>query len=146
MLKTLLKKAIMNSLSDKNKQPKKSSRKERRQQKRNYRNQMVKMFGKTRWYLSYWFGTWILFLCNSRDYSRITEKPYEKFYKNFDVAQRYEKRLKEAYEDTEIVEVYDNRKTRLGYMLTGTAKKIAEATQQPSNVISFLDYRRCKAN
>jgi len=33
----------------------------RHTKKKEYRKQMIKMFGRTRYYLSVWFGPWILY-------------------------------------------------------------------------------------
>jgi hypothetical protein len=103
-------------------QPKKHTvicRKTKKQEKKNYKNGMIESFGAWRWYLSYWFGPWVLAAWNHRDYSRANEKPYEKWYADEKVAQRYQKALSEEWKYTEIRPLFDGKGSTRGFLLIG---------------------------
>lgn len=116
----------------------KERRQKRKREKKEHKDFLESTFGKTRYYLSVWFGQWILFICNRKFYET-HEAPaeYQKYYNDEAVANRYAKRLREKYETVNITEVYDKKKRCIGYLLSGKGKKAAEPVQQPSNVIPF---------
>lgn len=104
----------------------------RNNKKKERKEMLIKLFGKARYYLSVWFGEWVLFAFNKRDYSTYDPKPYQKFYRDEQIAMRYAKRLQNKYKKVEITKVYNAKKQHIGYMLTGYVK-----VEQPDNVISI---------
>lgn len=106
--------------------------------KSRHKEQMIKLFGKQRYYLAKWFGEWILYTNNHRLYLGAEEKLYQKFYTTEEVTQRYALRLQDRYENVFINEVYDKKKQHLGYMLNAYGKKEVQA---PQNVVSFQKYK-----
>jgi hypothetical protein len=98
------------------------------------REQTIKWFGKTRYYFAYWFGSWTLYACNNRFYS-MTIPDYQKFYKDRNVAERYEKRLQNKYDLVNIQTVFDKRKNIIGYMLNGKGQIFTKGN--PNNIIPF---------
>jgi arylsulfatase A-like enzyme len=95
-----------------------------------------KVFGKWRYFLSWWFGEWCLYAWNHYE----EEAEYQKFYKSDKIVAEYAKRLQDKYEQVEVTKVFDRRKKELGYLLTGKGKK-AVVQQQPSNVVSFAEFK-----
>lgn len=144
MLEKLLIKGAINKLA--NREQTKDAKKRRKEKKRRDKQSMVNVYGKARYYLSFWFGSWTLFTCNHRDYQNAAEEAdYRKFYAKETVAKRYAERLKTRYEQVEITNVYDRHKREIGFLLTGKNKKVAEATRQPEKVIMLKNYRAIKA-
>jgi len=90
--------------------------------KKKRKEMLIKMFGKTRYYLSIWFGEWVLYTFNRRDYSLYDSKPYQKFYRDEQTVMRYAKKLQEKYKKVEITKVYDAKRQHIGYMLYGYVK------------------------
>jgi hypothetical protein len=131
LLKVLLT-ILIAKLTDKNKTKVKT-------QKKYHKQFMIKLFGKTRYYLNVWFGQWILFMWNTRDYDDVL---YQKFYSDEKVAIRYMNRLQSKYTKVELIKVYDKHK-QIGYMLYGKGQRIVQP-KQPSNVINFAQYARAK--
>jgi hypothetical protein len=118
----------------------KKRKEERRLQKLEKKNEMIRMFGKTRYRLSYWFGSWFLYAFNNRDYSLVL---YQKFYKDLKTTNQYANRLQGKYTKIQIEEVYNKDKIIIGYLLQGKGEKIADCTQQPSNIIPFSRKQNC---
>ncbi len=132
MLETLIYGNIKNRIV--NHEKIKKNKEFKRLQKLEQKNEIIRLFGKTRYRLSYWFGAWFLYAFNNRDYSPIL---YEKFYKKLTTANQYAEKLKEKYTVIKIIEVYNKDNVPVGYLLHGKGEKIAATTQQPSNVIPF---------
>jgi hypothetical protein len=101
---------------------------------------MVKEFGKLRYYLSWWFGDWVLYTCNRKFYQQPAPEPeYQKYYTDEKVAKRYMRMQQKKYDTVEITPVYSGTRKLIGYRLTANGKKATPATQQvkPLNVIPF---------
>lgn len=65
MLKEILIKSAINKLANKEKFQK--ARKLKKLKKKKHDKEMVEMFGKTRYALSYWFGIGVLFVGNTKE-------------------------------------------------------------------------------
>lgn len=109
-------------------------------EKKRHKESMIKLFGKTRYYLAYWFGQWIYFTWNNRDYQPVL---YQKFYTAEASALRYANRLKQKYTIVQIEKVY-NKRQQIGFMIYGKGKKIAPVVKLPSNVIPFEKLKAVK--
>lgn len=144
MLGKILEKIIIERI--KNYDKIKTSKDLRKQKKKKHKNMMVKLFGKIRYYLSFWFGEWVLYTCNNKNYKEYDPKPYQKFYTDAQVANRYANKLKEKYEYVKITMVFNEKQKCIGYLLNGAVKKVTDTTQQPSNIIYFNKYKRTKVN
>jgi len=131
--------------SNRTKEKLRLKREKLKSKKKNCKSQMINMFGKTRYYLSFWFGNWILFTCNSKLYlqQNTNEKPYQKFYKDEIIAERYAERLKQKYEQIEITNVFDGHKKQIGYLLIGKSKIITEDIHD-KNIIDISKYKLAK--
>jgi hypothetical protein len=106
-------------------------KKKRHNKKKEYKAHMIKLVGKARWYLSWWFGSWVLYVGNPQ----LNIQPeYQKFYTTEAVAKRYAKRLEGKYEIVQITKVFNKQKREMGYMLSGRGKKEIET---PKNVIQL---------
>lgn len=132
MYETLIISNIKNKIVNKDKIKKRKE--ERRLQKLEKKTEMIKLFGKTRYNLSFWFGSWFLYAFNNRDYQPVL---YQKFYPQLKTANQYAEKLKEKYTKVIIQEVYSKNKIVIGYLLQGKEEKIADSPQQPSNVVNF---------
>lgn len=133
MLLKVLTRLIATKLMDKD-------RFKKREEKKRRKESMIKLFGKTRYYLALWFGQWVYFTWNTRDYQPVL---YQKFYSAESSAMRYAERLKHKYTIVDIQKVYDKRQ-QIGFMIYGKGKKIAQPIKLPSNVINFSKYHDVK--
>lgn len=133
MLNKLICKAVANKLMNNDKIKKEKEKKQL--QREHEKNSIIRTCGRARYYLSWWFGEWILFAYNTRPI--LEEKEYTKFYKDKNVAERYARQLREKYEIVDITTVFDNYKRELGYLVTAAEKVAEPEPQQPSNVIPF---------
>ncbi len=131
MLGTLILNNIKNQI--KNHEQIEKHKKLKRLKKLEQKNEIVRLFGKTRYRLSYWFGAWCLYSFNHRDYSPVL---YQKFYKQLSTANQYAEKLQEKYTKVQLEEVYNKDGMIIGYLLYGKGEKIDDS-QQHSNVIPF---------
>jgi hypothetical protein len=135
---------FLNSLKNniKNQGKIRKSKVQKRKEKYEYKQIMIKLFGKSRYYLSYWFGAWFLYAFNHRDYNEVL---YQKFYHTEKAVQKQAELLKDKYEKIQIKALYDKDNFLTGYMLYGKIEKVAEPLiQQPPNVINFAEYQFAK--
>lgn len=142
LLNNFLKKAVYEIVHHKQlKEQRKKKKLLKKQKRENHVNSMLKLFGRTRYYLAFWVGNWILVTWNKRDYRDIE---YQKFYKDNAVAKRYANKIKEKYDTVDIQKTYDKNRIITGYLLIGRGKKAAPPTPIPTNVINFNEFKSLK--
>lgn len=124
MIKQLLTKTIISRLTNHKKF--KIIKVKKKQAKRENQKQMIKLHGKTRYFMTWLFGSWAFHIYNNRTYTMPvdapTEKLYQKFYSDEKIAARYADRLTKKYNDVEITNVFGEDSKQIGYMLNGKEK------------------------